>query len=259
MSTKTRWTKGLLGGGAFLAVILGLQYPSAARTISGPSVTPCFQIKNTENMQGLAYAKGYFYVGFDLGNGEGRIQEYSPSGRLVKDSGPLPISHAASITWNRQNGLLYVTNGGGNNPTKIYLVDFRPKRPRVVATIDLSRLGNSGLAAIDNARHMMWVHTAKDDHSDITFSYCSLTGKVVRQFKLKNQGVPQGLDVYNHELYYYTDNRITVLNESGKILRTIPLHESGESEGLAVVTTKAPYLVIGYNHPNRFYAVKGIL
>jgi hypothetical protein len=255
----TGWVKGLVGVGAFLVLLSGLQYSSDARSLEEPRVTPLFQVKNTDNMQGLAYANGHFYVSFDLGNGEGRIQEYTSSGKLVKDSGPLPISHAASITWNRQNGLLYVTNGGGHNPTKIYLVDFRPKHPKVVATINLSRLGNSGLTAIDNVRHMMWVHTAKNDYSDITFSYCTFTGKVVRQFKLKNLGVPQGLDVYNHKLYYYTDNRITVLEESGKILRTIVLHESGESEGLAVVKTKAPYLVIGYNHPNRFYAVKGIV
>lgn len=244
-----------------LALILCLSLiQSNADAQKPPSVAPYFQVKNSENMQGLAYGNGYFYVGFDIGKGMGRIQEYTSSGKLVKDSGPIPTAHTASISYNVQDGMLYVANGGGTNPTKIFVVDFKLKQPKVIRTIDLSRLGNSALAAIDNAKHVMWVHTAKNDQSDITLSECTFTGKVLKQFHLKNQGVPQGLDVYEGKLYYYTDNRITVIDENtGKILRSLSIHENGESEGLAVVGGKMPYLVIGYSHPNRFYAVKGLM
>jgi hypothetical protein len=224
-----------------------------------PSARKLFDVANG-NMQGLANHNGAIFVGFDEGGGKGEIRVYSASGKLIKDSGPLPIGHTASLTYRTKNGHIYVTNGGGTNPTKIYEVDVSAAHPKVLRTIDFGRLGNSGLMAFDNARDKMWLETAANDYAPvITFSYCDVNGHIFRQFTIKNQGVPQGLDVYQNRIYYYTNDKITVLDYSGHIIKSLALHLSGESEGLTIVTGKTPYIIFGYNKPNRLYVLKGFM
>jgi hypothetical protein len=224
-----------------------------------PKVTSLFHLHTNKNMQGVTAYGSHVYAAFDLGHGKGEIREYTLSGHLVKNSGPLAIGHSASLSYNQANGLIYVTNGGQTHATKVSEVNMNLTQPRVVRTVDLGSFGHSGLVAIDNVHHRMWVHTAANDHAPITFRYCTMSGKVLKKFTIHNLGVPQGLQVYNGRLYYYTDNKITVLSEQGNILRTLHIHLGGESEGLALVHGTQPYFIAGFHSPNRYYTVRNLI
>ena len=51
------------------------------------------------NQQGLAVRNGMFYVGYDIGNGQSRIDVYDGAGLLVSSLGPLPIPHVAELAY----------------------------------------------------------------------------------------------------------------------------------------------------------------
>jgi peptidoglycan hydrolase-like protein with peptidoglycan-binding domain len=232
---------------------------STAKPAPGPTIASLWSIPDGECMQGVTVHDGDIFTGFDLRNGNGEIKEYSPSGQLQKKSGPLPIGHSASLSYDDEDGYIYAANGGGQTPTKVYVVDMDSQTPTVVKTLDFSQLGDSGLAAVDNSSNTLWIHTAPNDRGPITFTKCTMDGSVLAHFTLPNQGVPQGLDIYQGNLYYYTDNKISVIDPSGKLLKSITVSEKGESEGLAVVGGNKPYIIFGYSGPNRYYTLTGFL
>lgn len=217
-----------------------------------------FHLRFQGNMQGIAYHNGHVYVGFDLGKGTGEIREYTLGGTLVKVTPPLAIGHTASLTFDNQSGDLYVVNGGSTHPTTLYQVAIDTPSPHVVRTLNWGKFGNSGLIAIDNSTHTIWLETAPNDHGPITFRHCDFSGTVLQQFQVPNLGVPQGLDFYQGHLYYYTDNTITELTESGHITKTLHVALGGESEGLAVVTGAKPAVIFGFHSPNRIYTIDGV-
>lgn len=137
-------------------------------------------------------------------------------------------------------------------------MDFNNKK--VVNDINLEQFGTSALVAIDNDKDNLIISTAlnKGDKGDPTFSIFDFNLNKKLQFKIKNQGVPQGLDCYKGILYYYTNNKITCINlKSGKIIKSFDINEKGESEGITVVNDiKSPYIVVGYNNKNRLYSIK---
>lgn len=188
------------------------------------------------------------------------IREYDMAGTRRKESAPLAVGHAAEVSVDDVTGLLYVATGGGTNPTKVNVVDWAPARPRIVRTIDLGSLGNSGLVAVDNGRRGLLVHAGPDDQGPFVFAFTSLDGTVRSTFHLPYQGVPQGLEMAGEKILYYTNDTITVLDRAGTILRTIDIPLTGESEGLAVAATgRGTRVFAGYNKPNRIYAMRPFL
>ncbi|WP_433472100.1 hypothetical protein ACQPZP_24755 [Spirillospora sp. CA-142024] len=253
--------RGVLGhaGAATLAgaAVLAGARPAAA---DGPSYTfdLVFNVPHTDNMQGLAYARGRFYVGFDVGGGNGVIREYDRDGTTLKESAPLAVGHAAEISVRDRDGRLYVATGGGTNPTKVNVVDWRGE-PEIVRTIDFGSLGNSGLVAVDNRRDGLLVHAGPGDLGPFVFAFTDLKGNVRSTFDLGYQGVPQGLEMAGDKVLYYTNNTITVLDRAGTILDAITIPLTGESEGLAVAPAgRGTRVFFGYNKPNRVYAMKPV-
>jgi hypothetical protein len=215
-----------------------------------------FEIESKDNMQGVAYANGFYYVSFDIGKGYGVIRKYTKTGLLVQQSPPLLIGHSSEIDYREKNGNFYVSNGGGMNPTKITEVNFNTENPYVVQTIDLSNLGNSALVAVDNSSDTLVVHTAANDRSNPTINIVDFNGKLLNKFSIKYQGVPQGIAVYNSIIYYYTNNKITLLNFNGQVIGTVRIRQPGESEGIAIEQEGSDVEVVyGYNKSNRLLKV----
>jgi len=208
-----------------------------------------FEIDSKDNMQGIAYANGFYYVSFDIGKGYGVIRKYTKTGVLVQQSPPLLIGHSSEIDYREKNGNFYVSNGGGTNPTKITEVNFNDENPYVVKTIDLTNLGNSALVAVDNYSDNLVVHTAANDKANPTINIVDFNGKLINKFSIKNQGVPQGLAVNNSIIYYYTNNKITLINYSGQVIGSVKIQQAGESEGIAIEQEGSDVEVVyGYNN-----------
>jgi hypothetical protein len=214
-------------------------------------------VPDASNMQGLTYYDGHFYIGFDITGGNGKIVKITNGGKLVKDSGSLPIGHSAELAYRKTNNHIYIANGGGTNPTHIYEVDMNAATPTVISDLNFSYLGNSALLAIDNDNDLLIIHTAPDDTTNPTFSICKFDGTITKRFTIPNQGVPQGLEHYQGYLYFYTTNKITVLDLNGSIITTMLLPKSGESEGLTIAGDfESPYIAVGYNNSNRIYGLR---
>jgi len=228
--------------------------------LNGYTTNLLFNIPETTlNFQGLTYYGGYFYAGYDIDSvGIGRIIKYDVKGNTIKTSPNLAIGHCAELGYRVSNGHIYIANGGGGNPTRIYEVDMETVTPYVVSDLNLESLGNSALLAIDNVNDKLIVHTAINDTGNPTFTICSFAGVIDNQFTIANQGVPQGLEYYDGYLYYYTNNKITILTEGGTIVNTITINGiSGESEGITLIEDATnPFLVIGYNTANRLYIIE---
>lgn len=224
-----------------------------------PRLAKLFNVSPNLSIQSIAYLNNDFFVGVDTPENDSIIYKYDALGHELGHTGTLPILHAASLSANPLNGHLYVTNGGATNPTKIYEVDFDTQQ--ILSTIDLSKLGNSGLSAIDQITGNLWVETAPNDHGSQTFSYCDTNGNVLKQFSIPNQGVPQGIEYRNGFIYLYTNNKITVINTDGKVLRNLNVNEPGESEGMVILPSGE--FVVGFNvrqtasyHLGEFFLIK---
>lgn len=214
-----------------------------------------FKVKSKENMQGLAYNNGFYYIGFDMKNNKGKIQVYDKKGNLKRESKLLDIGHVADLSFNSNKNVLYAVNGGGKNKTKVYEIDIE-KDMKIIKTIDFSKLGNSGLMTFDNKENILILHTSNNDKSKHKFSKCNLDGEILETFEIDNIGVPQGIEYLNGDIYFYTNDKITVINfKDKKIVDTYNLNISGESEGVTFVKDENK-VAYGYNKQNRIYSTE---
>lgn len=214
-----------------------------------------FNINDKGNMQGLTYNNNTFYIGFDRNNDNGEIITYDNNGNEIKKSGLLKIGHAAGLAYRTKNNSIYVANGGGKNKTHIYEVKMNGDKTYVSKDLDYSKLGNSGLVAINNDDDKLIIHTAENNHGNHIISICDFNGKIEKQISIKNQGVPQGLEYYNGYIILYTNNKVTFIDsKSGEIEKIYKIKEKGESEGITIFKedNKAG-LAYGYNGNNRLY------
>ncbi|OOM80327.1 hypothetical protein [Clostridium sp. BL-8] len=213
-----------------------------------------FNIMQKDNFQAITYNDDVFYAGFDMGRGQGIIREYDSNGNFIKETQKIGIGHSAGLAYRKSNGHIYACNGGGTNPTFIYEIDMTATTPSIVNTLNYNSLGNSALIAIDNDNDQLILHTASSDTADPTFSICKFDGTIIKQFTVHNQGVPQGLDYYQNQLYLFTNNKITVMDLNGNITKVVNVNESGESEGMTIgIKNNIPFIAVGYNTPNRVY------
>ena len=231
---------------------------------SGYRLTKLFSIPADGNMQGLAFADGNYFIGFDAGNGMGKIDEFSSGGRFLRTSGLLPIEHAAELAFRKADACLYVSNGQPDAPVHIYAVNMNGEKPDITNRITPDTPGYGGLVAVDNDRDVMIISTNSikigiggrfsNSGSTVTFYTCDFAGKVKSRFTLPYMGVPQGIEALGGSIYFYTNNRITVIREDGKIIRKIDLNESGESEGMtSAVQDGRTVLTVGYSYPGRIF------
>ena len=246
---------------AVLLVLLVVPAGGQAQAETPPSsytFSQQFSVGNTENQQGLAFAAGVHYVGFDVGNGNGRIVAYDAQGVEQSRTGPLPLGHAAEIDHRQADGLLYVATGGASAATKVSVVDLQQVPAAVVRTYDFTnRLGNNGMVAIDDTHDRMLVFSGPNG-GPYVFSFVDLAGNIISSFTSLDHGVPQGLEVVGDQILLYTSlshptrNQITVLSSTGSVLRVIPVPVASEGEGLSVdPATNEVY--IGVNAPNRVH------
>lgn len=213
-----------------------------------------FDIKTEDNLQGVAYWDGYYYVGYDVGKGFGKIRKYNPHGELIQETDSLAIGHTAELDFRNKNDRLYVANGGGKNPARIFEINMTSKTPYISKTLELNSLGKAGLLAIDNENDTLVVHTADNDQAAPKISIIDFNGNILKHFSIPYQGIPQGLEVHNGIIYFQTNNLLSMINFSGQIIGQTVVNESGENEGIAIFSTaKETYYLYGYRFNNRIY------
>lgn len=213
-----------------------------------------FDIKTKDNLQGVAYWDGYYYVGYDVGNGLGKIRKYNSHGELIQETDSLAIGYTAELDFRNKNDRLYVANGGGKNPTRIFEINMTTKPPYISKTLELDSLGKAGLLAIDNENDTLVVHTANNDQSAPKISIIDFSGNVLKHFSIPYQGIPQGLEVHNGIIYFQTNSLISMINFSGQIIGQTAVKESGENEGIAIFNNaKETYYLYSYRFNNRLY------
>lgn len=219
------------------------------------------------NQQGLGFQGGTFYLGYDSGNGNGRIRSYSATGSLLADTGLIRIGHAAELDWRSADSKLYVANGGRTNPTHVYKVNATSGV--IERDYNFASLGNNGMVAIDDtAGNMKLFYGPVAPDNNYRIGTVDFSGALAAQFVVKKKlGVPQGIDVAGDQiLYLYSkpwgdgsgnhNNWIAVYSQTGTVLGTIPLPSLiDEGQGLAIDSgTNTVY--IGAKGPNAVYKLE---
>ncbi len=224
---------------------------SIATTTTEYTYTQQFSISTTEDQEGLAYSQGVHYVGFDLGDGNGRIVAYDGSGKLVKSSGVLRTGHTNEISYRKADNNLYVTNSS-LAPTGIAVVNMHLATPAIIRQISIP-MAYGSVAAVDNSTDQLVVVTGNTG-GPYTMIFTTMTGAVLRRVPIPDQGITQGLEVVGGQILLLTSlkspvrNRITVFSRTGTILKTIAVPVARESEGLSVQLA-TNQLYIGFDKP----------
>lgn len=247
---SSRW-RGAVPAALVLALLPGYASTAAqAATAAGPddavsvqttgyTFTPRFTVPYAANQQGLAYADGRHYVGFDMGGGNGRIVAYDDQGREVKRTPLLPLGHASEVSYRAADGNLYVSVFGGGAPLQVAVVDMRPATPRLVRTYDFGYLGTLGMVAVDNSRDNLVIKSGPREGPH-TFTTTDMSGRVLSQFTDVSQGLGQGLEVVGDDILLYTSapyhasNTITVYDRTGVVRSKISVPVAVEGQGLSV-------------------------
>jgi hypothetical protein len=227
-----------------------------------PHLKQQFTVDQSRNNQGLAFGDGYYYVSYDV-SGKGYLERYSLNGVLDPEYGRVNVAtgHSAEVAYRAADKRLYVASGGGTSSTYVYRMSADGKS--IDRSYNFSTYGNSALLAIDNAKDLLVVSSTQTggDAGPVTFRIIDWNNdnKIINQFTISTRGLPQGLEVYGNVLYYYTNNKITLLNMTGTILDEWQVHAAGESEGITVVNDGSEtYLAVGYNSPRRVYTLRPV-
>ena len=234
-----RSKRSVTAAGAVALALLACAQPASAASGTYTS-TQAFGVAYPGNQQGLAYADGHYYVGFDENDDAARaIIQYSASGVQEKKSPALAIGHAAEIGYRKADGNLYVATGGSGNPTKIAVVDMRPSTPKITKTYSFAALNGDGMVAVDNAKDQMVVFGGESATTHKIALASFGTGTITSQFDVPNLGTPNGLEVLDNQILYLTTynkkcNVVTSFSFSGALQYSLPLSVVGEGEGLAV-------------------------
>jgi hypothetical protein len=228
-----------------------------------PKLQQAFRVDQAKNNQGLANWNGFYYVGYDIGGGNGYLERYSKDGVLDPNYGKVavPTRHTAELAYRAADSRIYAASGGGTEPTYVYRLAADGKS--VDRTYDFTAYGNAAMIAIDNANDVLVLSTTSGggDAGAVTFRFIdwNVNNKVINQFTIPFQGVPQGVEVFDGLVYFYTSNKMTVVDNKGTILDLWDLKAAGESQGMTVVIDgTSPYLAVGYNAPQRVYTIRPI-
>jgi hypothetical protein len=250
---------GVGGDSGASPVIIG----SPIDSVPPPRLKLQFNVDQSRNNQGLAFGDGYYYVSYEVAGGKGYLERYNLSGVLDPEYGRVSVAtgHSAEIAYRAADKRLYVVSGGSTAATYVYRMSADGKS--VDRTYNFTNYGNSALLAIDNAKDLLVLSStqAGGDQGWVTFRTIDWNNgnKIVSQFTIPPQGLPQGLEVHGDIVYFYTNNKITLLDKSGTILDEWKVVATGESEGIAVVNEGSEnYLAVAYNSPRRVYSIRPI-
>ncbi|MFT8309741.1 MAG: GW domain-containing glycosaminoglycan-binding protein [Sporolactobacillus sp.] len=204
--------------------------------------------------QGLAYdsKRDYYYVGYDLGNGLGKIAAYDRGGKKVNESGSMTLGHACALSYNPYNDQLYEVSSAGDAPT-IYTIDpdslemTGPKKGSETGiSLDTNRIPYVAMMAVRDQDTLILLTESFGD--DSFFTYNLKTGKLSERHSMQKMGIVQGMQYEDGKLYFLANNYLTVLNDNWTIADrfhfSIPNGGTPqESEGLTMMDGK---LVIGF-------------
>lgn len=236
------------------------------------------------NQQGLAIRDGHFVVGYDIGNGQTRLDVYDRTGTRTASLGPLPIPHMAELAYSATTGMLYAATGGATTSSKVVVID--PLDPQwtaqpqtdpsaaIRATYDYSStLGDNAMVAVDDAAGRLLVFSGATGHYAV--STVALTdgpvpaGTIISTTPIAITGVPQGIDLVGGQLWIYTSipgrriNHIEKYDPTTDALLpaaatpSADLYWGGEGEGMATVADSAAGeglpagVYLGAHDPNR--------
>ena len=201
-------------------------------SISCNSSTYTFSVKEDKNMQSICYVNGMLYVGFALDDDtNGLIIKYDLSGKEIARSSNIAIGHCSSMSYDKVNDKLYITNGGSTN-TKVYIVN--PSTFNIEQTLDFTNLGKSALITIDSDNNKI-LHVGASDTSSKTFYKINKLNEYEQLFVINNLGTPQGLAIHYNSIFYLTNNGIYEIDFEGTIINTITLYnDNSEPQGLTI-------------------------
>lgn len=207
--------------------------PRNATAHSKDTSTYLFAVKEAKNMQSICYANDSMYVGFSLDDGtNGMIIKYDLSGKELQRSEEIGVEHCSSMVYDKNSNKIYVTNGGGNAGTKVYIVN--PVTLVIEQTLDFSSKGKSALISIDKNYNKI-IHLGESDSSRKTIYKLSSTNTLEEMFEIDNLGTPQGLAVYEESFFYLTNNGLYELNNTGNVISETTFNtDNSEPQGLTV-------------------------
>ncbi|MFX3617754.1 MAG: GW domain-containing glycosaminoglycan-binding protein [Sporolactobacillus sp.] len=219
--------------------------------------TDTFKLKlNTQsgNQQGLAYdAKdGIFYVGYDQGNGNGKIVAYYSDGS-TKETPTLPLGHACALSY--YGGKLYEISSAGDHPVlRIFNASDLSEEP---TTTTLTNFPN--YVAMMTAKDANTLILLTESRGDDSFYYYNIDSRTLTgPISTAKMGVVQGLQYDNDKLYFLANDYITVLDEkkmanqglvsiTDRFYFTIPKGDPSESEGLSIDNNGNLFVGFGNN------------
>ncbi|MFT8319052.1 MAG: GW domain-containing glycosaminoglycan-binding protein [Sporolactobacillus sp.] len=204
------------------------------------------KIPEDKNQQGIAYNPDddVYYVGYDDGNGQGHIVEYTNQNGQYKPANSINGAFGHDCALSYANGYLYEVSSAGTDPV---LNKINTDTMKVEKSVTLTGFPYIAmLAAKDNGQLILLTESFGDD-TFYTINPDSPNKSDVK--KIDKMGVVQGLQYYNGNLYFLANNYLTVLNDSfgieNRFRFSIPANGTPqESEGLTV--NKNGKLTIGF-------------
>jgi hypothetical protein len=224
------------------------------------------QTGNTSDgkQQGLAYNSkdDLYYIGYDLGNGYGKIVAYNSDGSRHAASPAMTLGHTCALSYNLANDTLYEVSSAGDSPI-VYTID-----PRSLKITGPGKDSEKGIALDKNVIPYVAMMAAKDDElilltesfgDDTFFSYNLTNGKLKKIKSVAKMGVVQGMQYDDGNLYFLANNYLTVLSDQMNITDRFrfSIPDGGtpqESEGLTMGRDQNgnKKLVIGFYDHNLY-------
>ncbi|MCO7127184.1 GW domain-containing glycosaminoglycan-binding protein [Sporolactobacillus shoreicorticis] len=213
---------------------------------------------NAGKQQGLAYdsKRDYYYVGYDLGNGLGKIVAYNRNGGIVKESGLMKLGHACALSYNPADDKLYEVSSAGDRPV-LNIIDPDSNGLSILKSTEIrGDIPYVAMMAVKDANTLILLTESFGD--DSFFTYNLKTGELSKRHSMQKMGVVQGLQYEDGKLYFLANNYLTVLDDSWTITDrfrfSIPDGAPQESEGLTMGTDENgnKKLVIGFADHNLY-------
>jgi len=225
--------------------------------------------KRTANFQGLANKNGYLYVGEHSRENTNvtYVHKMSYNGDIIETK-ENNFGHIASICMRVSNQRFYIASGGQDNKTIIWEYDFETNQ--IINTIDLSHLNSNALVSVDNVNDQLIVVTCKEYTSPIQIHKVGFDGVIKETIEIQSLGVPQGLSVFEEQIYYMTGShgttgKLNILDLNGNLLHTHTFYKevyvgydnngyANEPQGIEVgMRYGSPVIFMMWANPCRVY------
>ncbi|MCQ2009928.1 MAG: GW domain-containing glycosaminoglycan-binding protein [Sporolactobacillus sp.] len=199
------------------------------------------------NQQGLAYNPdlGLYYVGYDTGDGTGKIVAYDQNGNYKGSSAVTTFGHACALSY--IDGKLYEVSSAGQKPI-LHEINPDPNNLSITKTTTLTSFPYYVAMMTAKDSNTLILLTESVGGKDTFYEYTISTGKLTQTAQMNKMGIVQGMHYENGKLYFLANNYLTVLNGNyaieDRFQFSIPNGGTPqESEGLTMVNGK---LAIGF-------------